>query len=136
MTSEKGAQVKRQREQEEEMKQLKQLGMLSLFQYECGETTNNRYISCMDWSDVNPDLLAVSYGELDHVKAGKKRDGLLLFWTLKNPQFPERTIKTKSRLTSCMFSKKNPNLIAVGDYDGGIAIYDLRQASNDVRKFP
>ncbi len=79
-------------------KQLKELGIRPLFQYECGETTYGRYVSCMDWNSVNHDLLAVSYGELDHeLKPDKaKRDGLLLFWTLKNPKFPERTIKTKS----------------------------------------
>jgi hypothetical protein len=75
-------------------------GIRPLFQYECGETTRDRYISCMDWNDVNHDLLAVSYGELDHSVGLKdvKRDGLLMFWTLKNPKFPERTIKTKSSI--------------------------------------
>jgi len=105
-----------------------------LFDYECGEATKDRYVSCMDWNEANPDLLAVSYGEPDHdIHSGmEKRDGLLLFWTLKNPKFPERTIKSKSRITSCQFSKKSPNLIACGDYDGGVSIYDLRQPGNEV----
>lgn len=77
---------------------MKELGLKNLFQYECGDTTRNRYVSGMDWNEVNTDLLAVSYGEFDHDSEMKdtKRDGLLLFWTLKNPKFPERTIKTKS----------------------------------------
>jgi len=79
---------------------MKELGIRPLFQYECGETTQGRYVSCMDWNEVNPDLLAVSYGEFDHELRPEKdkREGLLLFWTLKNPKFPERTIKTKSRI--------------------------------------
>ena len=81
-------------------KQMKERGIRPLFQYECGAATKDRYVSCMDWNVANPDLLAVSYGELEHPVRleGCKQDGLLLFWTLKNPKFPERTIKTKSRI--------------------------------------
>lgn len=56
---------------------------------------------------------------------------MLLFWTLKNPKFPERTIRSASRITACQFSRRNPNLIATGDYDGGISIYDLRQSGDE-----
>ncbi len=100
-------------------------------------TTKGRYVSCMDWNEANPDLLAVSYGGPDHSLCldPERNDGLLLFWTLKNPKFPERTIKTTSRITACEFSKRSPNLIAVGDYDGGVSIYDLRQSGNDVSFF-
>lgn len=131
-SKEKQEQEQRAKEEEREAKQFKELGIRPLFQYECGETTKDRYVSCMDWNINNPDLLAVSYGELDHEVKKDNREGLLLFWTLKNPKFPERTIKVKSRITACQFSKKSPNLIAIGDYDGDVAIYDLRQGSSEV----
>lgn len=55
------------------------------------------------------------------------KDGMIMFWTLKNPSFPERIIKYPSRLTCCKFSNYNPNLLACGSYDGVVAIYDLRK---------
>ena len=50
-----------------------------------------------------------------------------MFWTLKNPTYPERIIKHPSRITCCKFSETNPNLIAAGTYDGVVAIYDIRR---------
>ena len=57
---------------------------------------------------------------MDEIKERKK--GIIAFWTLKNPNFPERIIYTESSVTCCEFSKKNPNLIAVGDSMGNISI--------------
>jgi len=37
--------------------------------------------------------LAVSYGEYD---LNSTREGYVMFWTLKNPSFPERVIKYPS----------------------------------------
>jgi WD40 repeat protein len=54
----------------------------------------------------------------------------LCFWTLKNPNFPEKIIKTDHSLTCCQFSKKNPHLIATGDSHGNIAIYNVKKADN------
>lgn len=53
----------------------------------------------------------------------------MCFWTLKNPTFPEKTIKTEHSITCCQFSTRDPHLIAVGDSHGNIAIYNVR--SND-----
>ena len=50
-----------------------------------------------------------------------------MFWTLKNPTYPERIIKYPSRITCCKFSDNNPNLIAAGTYDGVVAIWDIRR---------
>lgn len=47
-------------------------------------------------------------------------------WTLKSPKYPERIINTDTRVTACKFSSLNPNLVAIGDYDGVISIYDIR----------
>lgn len=69
-------------------------------------------------------MIAASYGEHDIVC--QDDDGYLAFWTLKNPKHPERLIKTDSRVLSCNFSKKNPNLIGTGCYNGVVSIYDIR----------
>ena len=79
---------------------------------------------------ANPDLIAVGYGEYDIDCTKTLREGLLCFWTLKNPNFPEKIIKTDHSITCCQFSKKNPHLIAVGDSHGNIAIYNIRNNDN------
>jgi WD40 repeat protein len=84
-------------------------------------------VNSMDWNPYNKDLLAASYGDHD---IDSKKEGLLLFWTLKNPLHPERVIKTNRGITSCHFSTKNPFLIAAADYSGEIMIYDLRTSSD------
>lgn len=59
-----------------------------------------------------------------------KNNGILAFWTLKNPSYPERVIHTESRILTCKFSESNPNLIAAGTMDGGVLIFDIRKNSN------
>ena len=52
--------------------------------------------------------------------------GLIAFWSLKNPEYPEWTFHTPSSITALDFSAIHPNLLAVGFYDGSVAIYDVR----------
>jgi len=59
-------------------------------------------VSSADWNPINKDLLAVTYGEFE---LNVNKEGYLMFWTLKNPNYPERIIKYPSRITSCKFSE-------------------------------
>lgn len=43
---------------------------------------------------------------------------------VRSPEYPERSIRTGSGVTSLDFSQIHPTLLAVGMYDGTIAIYD------------
>jgi len=132
-------------EDEDDEKEKKKDVLENLFKFNC-DLTQDRTVSCADWNPVNKDLLAVTYGELD---LNVNKNGMVMFWTLKNPSYPERIIKTPSRkflilfllhfsngifkkigLTSCKFSEMNPNLLATGSYDGIVAIYDIRKKGN------
>ena len=84
-------------------------------------------VNSMDWNPYNKDLLAAGYGDPD---IDSKKEGLILFWTLKNPLHPERVIRTNRGITSVHFSTKNPYYIAAADYSGEIMIYDLRSISD------
>jgi WD40 repeat protein len=84
-------------------------------------------VNCLDWNPLNPDLLAAGYGDRD---IDSRKEGLLCFWTLKNPLHPERVIVTPRGISCCHFSNKNPYYIVCGDYSGEIMIYDLRSQSN------
>ena len=50
-------------------------------------------------------------------------------WSIKNPEYPERVYKTSSGITALDFSVQNPNLLAVGMYNGTIAVYNVRFSS-------
>jgi len=101
----------------------------ALFKFQF-DITEGRQVSCIDINVANPDLIAVGYGEYEIDCTKTLKEGLLCFWTLKNPNFPEKIIKTEHSITCCQFSKKNPHLIAVGDSHGNIAIYNIRNNDN------
>ncbi|EQC42250.1 hypothetical protein SDRG_01084 [Saprolegnia diclina VS20] len=90
--------------------------------------TDGRTVSCLAWNPVNDDLLAVSYGQFE---AGDTTDGLVLFWSLKNPEFPERVYVLPCGATSIDFSRSQPYMLAVGFHDGVVALYDTRKDETD-----
>lgn len=55
--------------------------------------------------------------------------GMACCWSIKNPEYPERVFKTSSGITALDFSLQNPNLLAVGMYNGTIAVYNVRFSS-------
>ena len=66
----------------------------------------NYSVTNADWNPINKDLLAVTY-ELDSKINDSKfydKKGLLMFWTLKNPAFPEKIFTSEFSFTSCKFS--------------------------------
>ncbi|NXK12490.1 WDR78 protein, partial [Herpetotheres cachinnans] len=97
-----------------------------LWSYAC-ELTNGHSVSSMAWSKVNPDLLAVGYGAFDF-KEQKK--GLACCWSLKNPMWPERIFRCEHGVTALDFSMASPNLLAIGTYDGSVAIYNVRSCND------
>ena len=94
-----------------------------LFTFSC-PLTKDRTVTCMSWNKLNPDLLAVGYGEFEF---SKQTDGMVLFWSLKNPEFPQKVYHMECSVTSVAFANKSPNLLAVGLYDGTVGVYDVRK---------
>jgi len=89
------------------------------------EKTKDRNVSCLEWNPENRDLLAAGYGEFDFAK--QSGEGLICFWSLKNPESADRMIKTPCGVTAIAFSNQHPNLLAAGLYDGTVAIFDVRK---------
>ena len=117
------------------------------WQFQC-PMTKGRNVSCMVWNPKNRNLLAVAYGSFDcmtetavsaapSIPAGSQsgnagtvdenspvlppatpQDGMILFWSLKNPEYPERAIRLPSGVTSIDFSTLRPHILAAGLYDG------------------
>lgn len=89
--------------------------------------TKGRTVSCMAWNPNNPDLIAVGYGQLEFKS---QKSGLSCCWSLKNPEYPERVFPSEHGVTAVNFSSFNSNLLAVGFYNGGLAVYDMSNNSN------
>mmetsp|Transcript_4872 Transcript_4872/g.10298 ORF Transcript_4872/g.10298 Transcript_4872/m.10298 type:complete len:769 (-) Transcript_4872:228-2534(-) len=90
--------------------------------------SKGRTVTSVAYNPINSDLIAVGYGKLNF--SDDKSDGLILFWSLKNPEYPERVIKTKHGVSALAFSKEHANILAVGLYDGNLCIYDVRKESD------
>ncbi|XP_078075499.1 dynein axonemal intermediate chain 4 [Mustelus asterias] len=97
-----------------------------LWSFTC-HLTKGRNVSCMVWNKHNVDLLAVGYGQFGYKE---QRGGLICCWSLKNPMWPERVYYCDSGVSALEFSADSPNLLAVGHYDGTVAIYNIRNPEN------
>ena len=53
--------------------------------------------------------------------------GLVLFWSLRNPEHPEKVLRTSHPVVSLDFSKLTPMLLAVGLTNGDVNIYDVKR---------
>ncbi|KAJ3411503.1 WD repeat-containing protein 78 [Chytridiales sp. JEL 0842] len=103
--------------------------LASLWSYRC-ELTRGRTVTCMAWNKSNEDILAVGYAECKLGALGSREastGGLVVCWSLKNPEWPERVYRTPVPPTSLDFSRSTPNLLALGFSNGLIAIYDVRK---------
>ncbi|XP_072505876.1 dynein axonemal intermediate chain 4 isoform X2 [Notamacropus eugenii] len=98
-----------------------------LWSFSC-DLTKGHNVSSMAWNKANPDLLAVGYGQFGF---REQKRGLACCWSLKNPMWPERVYPSLYGVTSVDFSIASPNLLAVGFYNGTIAIYNV-QNNNSV----
>ena len=111
-----------------------------LFTYMNQDLVRGRSVTSMVWNKVNQDLLAVGYGKLDTFldssKPGEAIDeelqgGLVLFWSLRNPEYPEKVLRTPSPVTAMEFSRLSPMLLAVGLQSGDVNVYDVQREGSD-----
>ncbi|RUS86621.1 hypothetical protein EGW08_005637 [Elysia chlorotica] len=98
-----------------------------LWSYNCN-LTRGKNVSCIAWNKSNPDLLAVGYGQFEFTN---QKAGLVCCWCIKNPEYPERVYISKQGVMALDFSTANANLLAVGFYDGGIAVYNVRKSVDE-----
>uniref|UniRef100_A0A6I8N8R2 Dynein axonemal intermediate chain 4 n=1 Tax=Ornithorhynchus anatinus TaxID=9258 RepID=A0A6I8N8R2_ORNAN len=92
-----------------------------LWSFSC-ELTKGHNVSSLAWNKANSDLLAVGYGQFGFKE---QKRGLACCWSLKNPMWPERVYHSLHGVTCVDFSLSTPNLLAVGFYNGTVAIYNV-----------
>ncbi|NXS62389.1 DNAI1 protein, partial [Brachypteracias leptosomus] len=94
------------------------------FQY---HKARGRAVTAISWNPKYKDLFAVGYGSYDFMK---QCQGMLVLYTMKNPSFPEYVFSTESGIMCLDFHNDHPYLVAVGFYDGNVAIYNLKKATS------
>ncbi|TKS70899.1 Dynein intermediate chain 2, ciliary [Collichthys lucidus] len=57
--------------------------------------------------------------------------GMLIFYTLKNPSFPEYIYPTNSGVLCLDIHEQRSYLVAVGFYDGSVAVYNLKKKGQE-----
>uniref|UniRef100_A0A8B9TWY9 Dynein axonemal intermediate chain 1 n=1 Tax=Anas platyrhynchos TaxID=8839 RepID=A0A8B9TWY9_ANAPL len=94
------------------------------FQY---DKTKRLAVTAISWNPKYKDLFAVGYGSYDFMK---QSHGMLLLYTMKNPSFPEYVFSSESGIMCLDIHNDHPYLVAVGFYDGNVAIYNLKKATS------
>lgn len=96
--------------------------------------TKDRRVTCMTWNRKVSSILAVGYSarltpSLEDVPDDHDKRGLVCCWSLKNPLAPELALylTTDTDVSAVAFSYEHPSLLAVGNTDGGIVVYDIQK---------
>lgn len=84
-------------------------------------------VASASWCTRNGDLLAVAYGVYGFTAHEQRKLGYVCIWSIKNPVNPERRYTYTAPVTSVRFSRKSPQLLAIGLYDGRVEIRDITQ---------
>ncbi|XP_054879791.1 dynein, axonemal, intermediate chain 1, paralog 2 [Poeciliopsis prolifica] len=95
------------------------------FQY---EKARHLAVTALCWNNKYQDLFAVGLGSYDF---GKQEGGMLLFFSLKNSAFPEHIYSTGSGILCLDIHPQLSYLVAVGFYDGCVAVYNLKETTKD-----
>nr|XP_019941997.1 PREDICTED: dynein intermediate chain 1, axonemal [Paralichthys olivaceus] len=90
------------------------------FQYDKAKTLS---VTALCWNNTFQDLFAVGMGSYNFSKQGC---GMVVFYSLKNSSFPEYIYPTKSGILCLDIHKQHSDLVAVGFYDGCVAVYNLK----------
>lgn len=78
------------------------------------------------WSQHYKDLFAVSYGSFNFAK---QIGGALIFYSLKNPSYPEYIFETEAGIMSIDIHPTHGHYICAGLYNGDVAVFNLKSKS-------
>ncbi|XP_072239153.1 dynein, axonemal, intermediate chain 1, paralog 2, partial [Leuresthes tenuis] len=95
------------------------------FQYDKAKKLS---VTALCWNSKYQDMFAVGMGSYDFGKQGR---GMLVFYSLKNSAFPEYLYPTTSGVLCLDIHKQHSFLVAVGFYDGCVAVYNLREEEQE-----
>uniref|UniRef100_A0A3Q3EW26 Dynein axonemal intermediate chain 1 n=1 Tax=Labrus bergylta TaxID=56723 RepID=A0A3Q3EW26_9LABR len=79
-------------------------------------------VTALCWNKKYPDLFSVGLGSWR---------GMLVFYSLKNSTFPEYIYPTSSSVLCLDIHEQRSYLVAVGFYDGCVAVYNLKREGQE-----
>ncbi|XP_059185347.1 dynein, axonemal, intermediate chain 1, paralog 2 [Centropristis striata] len=91
------------------------------FQYDKAKRLS---VTALCWNKKYQDLFAVGMGSYDFSKQGR---GMLVYYSMKNSAFPEYIYPTDSGVLCLDIHEQHSYLVAVGFYDGCVAVYNLKE---------
>merc|ERR1712168_1692442 len=99
--------------------------LLPLWRFEY-EKAKRLAVTAMVWcpQQRDNDLMVISCGSYDYGKACK---GYLLYYSLKNPSYPEAIYQSDSGIMCLDVNPTKPYLTACGLYDGSVVIYNMNE---------
>ncbi|TPX72189.1 hypothetical protein SpCBS45565_g00420 [Spizellomyces sp. 'palustris'] len=100
--------------------------LLPLWRFVC-EKEKRKQVTALCWNSRFSDFFVVGYGSYEFSKQGP---GMIGGFTLKNPSYPEFLYVTDTGVMSLDFHPQHPSMIAVGLYDGSVAVYSLQEKGN------
>lgn len=81
-------------------------------------------VTSVCWNPKYNDLFTVGHGSYDFTKQGR---GMLLFYSLKNPSYPEYVYSTECGVMCLDIHPDYPYLVAVGFYDGSVGVFNVQE---------
>ncbi|KAM7539800.1 hypothetical protein Aperf_G00000026405 [Anoplocephala perfoliata] len=88
------------------------------------EKAKKMTVTALCWSPLYNDLFAVGLGSHDFLKHG---NGMICFYSLKNPGYPEYIFWAESAVLCLDIHPELHSLICVGFNDGSVGVYKLNQ---------
>ncbi|EDV26891.1 uncharacterized protein TRIADDRAFT_22484, partial [Trichoplax adhaerens] len=85
-------------------------------------------VTAMCWNPKYHDLVAVGYGSYEFLKQSR---GMICFYSMKNPSYPEYIYSTESGVMCLDIHPEHQFLVAVGFYDGSVAVYNVQEKVQD-----
>ena len=64
----------------------------------------------------------------------KQGSGMILFYSLKNPSFPEYIYEADSGVMCLDVHPEHPYMVAVGYYDGSVGVYNVEKKDGPVHR--
>ncbi|RXN26925.1 dynein intermediate chain axonemal [Labeo rohita] len=100
--------------------------LLPLWKFEYAEA-KSLSVTALCWDHKHNDLFAVGLGSHKFTQQG---GGMVLFYTLRNPNYPEFIFSTASGVMCIDIHEHLSHLVAVGLYDGCVAVYNLKKKTD------
>ncbi|XP_060598579.1 dynein intermediate chain 2, ciliary-like isoform X1 [Ruditapes philippinarum] len=88
-------------------------------------------VTSLCWNPKYKDLFAVSFGSYDFMK---QAGGMILFYSLKNPSFPENVYETDSGVMCLDVHPEHPYMVCVGFYDGSVGVYNVEKKDGPMHR--